>query len=233
VRIRIALAVLLAATTVLAPVAPAGAEPRQIRLDGVDVRLRADTRQVVTVNRTTGYHARISLWSLKDGRWQRLTQVTDGRIGYGGLVPGPRRRQNTGTTPLGTYPLPWAFGMHRRDAAWDLRYRKVRSGDFWVQDNGSKYYNRYRNKSQGGFRWWLPSDDPNSSERLTDYRSQYEWSIVIGFNPHQVRHRGSGIFLHVNGRGATAGCVSAPRWFIKSLMARLDPDKHPLIAIGR
>jgi L,D-peptidoglycan transpeptidase YkuD (ErfK/YbiS/YcfS/YnhG family) len=148
-------------------------------------------------------------------------------------VPGPRRHQNTGTTPLGTYGLPSAFGMHPRDDGWDLPYRRVRRGDFWVQDNRSPYYNRYRNQRQGGFRWWLPSSDPNSSERLTDYRSQYEWSIVTTFNSGQVRHRGSGIFLHVNGGGATAGCVSAPRWFVAALMARLDPDHRPVIAIGR
>ena len=102
-----------------------------------------------------------------------------------------------------------------------------------MQDNRSAYYNRYRNQRAGGFRWWLPASDPNSSERLTDYRSQYEWSIAIDFNRAQVRHRGSGIFLHVNGRGATAGCVSAPRRFIQVLMARLDPRYLPLIAIGR
>jgi L,D-peptidoglycan transpeptidase YkuD (ErfK/YbiS/YcfS/YnhG family) len=135
VRIRTALALLLGVVGLLVPVAPAVAAPDHVRLDGVDVALRAGTRQVVTVNRTSGYHARVSLWSLRDGHWRRLTQVTDGRIGYGGLVPGPRRRQNTGTTPLGTFELPWAFGMHRRDDSWDLRYRKVRSGDFWVQDN--------------------------------------------------------------------------------------------------
>ena len=91
-----------------------------------------------------------------------------------------------------------------------------------MQDNRSDYYNRYRNKSQGGFRWRLPASDPNSSERLTDYPKQYEFSIVTGFNyGAQVRHRGSGIFLHVNGKGATAGCVSAPRAFI------VKPDEPP------
>ena len=35
--------------------------------------------------------------------------------------------------------------------------------------------------------------------------------MVTDFNIKQVRHRGAGIFLHVNGAGATAGCVSAPR----------------------
>jgi len=234
-RILTALLVLISlfAIPVPAEAAPVQIQRSQVRLDGVDVRLRAGTTQVVTVNRTAGHHARVTLWAYADGRWQQRIRALDGRIGYGGLVPGPQRHQNTGTTPLGTYDLPWAFGMHRRDADWRIGYRKVRSGDFWVQDNRSAYYNRFRNQSQGGFRWWLPSSDPNASERLTDYRSQYEWSIVIDFNRGQVRHRGSGIFLHVNGSGATAGCVSAPRWFIERLMARLDPERRPLIAIGR
>ena len=78
------------------------------------------------------------------------------------------------------------------------------------------------------------SSDPNSSERLNDYPKQYEYSIVTSYNyAAQVRHRGSGIFLHVNGSGATAGCVSAPRWFLVKLMTRLDPHLVPLIAIGR
>ncbi|MDF1602945.1 L,D-transpeptidase family protein [Nocardioides sp. YIM 152315] len=230
--IRLLLALVVAAAVLLAP-APAGAERTEIRLDGVDVRLRDGTRQVVTVNRTAGYHARVTLWALTGDGWEQRMRATDGRIGYGGLVPGHRRRQNTGTTPSGTYDLPWAFGMHARDDAWDLPYRKVRRGDFWVQDNASPHYNRYRNQRQGGFRWWLPSSAANASERLTDYRSQYEWSIVMSFNRGQVRHRGAGIFLHVNGSGATAGCVSAPRWYIARLMKRLDPDHRPVIAIGR
>lgn len=230
--IRLVLALALAATALLVP-APAGAEPAHVRLDGVDVRLPEGTRQVVTVNRTAGYRARVTFWALTSDGWEARMRATDGRIGYGGLVVGHRRRQNTGTTPTGTYALPWAFGMHERDDAWRLRYRQVRRGDFWVQDNASAYYNRFRNRRQGGFRWWLPGGDPNASERLTDYRRQYEWSIVIGFNAGQVRHRGSGIFLHVNGRGATAGCVSAPRSFVARLMRRLDPDHRPVIAIGR
>ncbi|GAA1789151.1 L,D-transpeptidase family protein [Nocardioides hankookensis] len=213
--------------------APSEAVASTVRLDGVTVHLKDGTRQVVTVNRTDGHHARVTLWGYSDGRWQQRMQATDGRIGYGGLVVARHRRQGTGTTPLGTFGLPSAFGMHARDAAWALPYRQVRRGDFWVEDNGSRYYNRFRNQSQGGFRWWLPSSDPNASERLTDYRTQYEWSILVGFNRGQVRHRGAGIFLHVNGSGATAGCVSAPRWFIKRLMARLDPAYRPLIAIGR
>ena len=53
------------------------------------------------------------------------------------------------------------------------------------------------------------------------------------FNIGQVRHRGAGIFLHVNGKGATAGCVSVPRAFMRSMMAGLNPKRRPVIAIGR
>ena len=62
---------------------------------------------------------------------------------------------------------------------------------------------------------------------------QYEYSIVTSYNHDQVRHRGAGIFLHVNGRGATAGCVSAPRRLLVELMRRLNPDDHPVMAVGR
>ncbi|MDP2774634.1 MAG: hypothetical protein Q8O61_13865, partial [Nocardioides sp.] len=68
---------------------------------------------------------------------------------------------------------------------------------------------------------------------LTDYGRQYEYAVVVGFNTGQVRHRGSGIFLHVKGRGATAGTVSSPRRFLRALMNRLDPQRRPVIAVGR
>ncbi|RYP82622.1 hypothetical protein EKO23_21285 [Nocardioides guangzhouensis] len=222
---------LLLAGLLLTP-APA-AEAATVTLDGVSVRLRDGTRQVVTVNRTSGTYARVTLFRKKATGWTRVIQ-SPGRIGYGGLVVGTERRQGTGTTPLGTYRLLYTFGTHARASSWDLRHRTIRAGDYWVQDNRSRYYNRYRNKANGGFRWRLPSSDYNSSERLRDYPKQYEYSFVTSFNyAAQVRNRGSGIFLHVNGSGATAGCVSAQRWFIRSLMSRLEPGMVPLIAIGR
>jgi L,D-peptidoglycan transpeptidase YkuD (ErfK/YbiS/YcfS/YnhG family) len=223
----------LAVGAVLAGPAPsAGAAPADVTLDGVTVHLRKGTTQVVTVNRTKGYHARVTLWRREDGQWEKRLRAHDGRIGYNGLVRPRKRVQGSGKTPLGTFRLPWAFGMHAQRDGWDPSYRKVRKGDYWVLDNQSDHYNRYRNKRQGGFRWWLDSSDANASERLKDYPTQYEWAVVTSFNNQQVKHRGGAIFLHVNGSGATAGCVSAPRWWMKKLMSRLDQDRKPLIAIG-
>ena len=195
------------------------------------MRLRPGTRQVVAVDHTRGWHARVTLWTARHG-WQRVGGVRDGRTGYGGLVPAAQRQQGTGTTPLGTFGVTESFGLAARPAGTRLPFHRVRAGDYWVQDNRSGYYNQLRNRARGGFRWWL--DGYNGSERLRDYTGQYRWSVVIDFNrPDPVRHRGSGIFLHVNGSGATAGCVSVPRSFMGRAMRWLKPRLHPVVAIGR
>jgi len=209
------------------------ARVERVELGGVRVDLRPGTSQVVTVDHTHGVRATVSLWRLTTSGWKRQLTTRDGRTGYGGLVRGDRRVQGSGTTPLGTYGLTSTFGTHAPDARAALPHHRIRRGDFWVQDNASAFYNRLRNQRDGGFRWWLPSSHPDSSERLTDYRREYEWSIVTDFNAEQVRHRGSGIFLHVNGRGATAGCVSAPRRTIRALVRLLDPARVPVIGISR
>lgn len=231
--LRTLLSTLLLAAVVAVPTAAHSAAADTVRLGGVLVHLRPGTTQVVTVRHTHGTSARVSFWVLRHGVWKRRLPTADGRTGYGGLVAGARRHQGTGTTPLGTYGLISAFGTHHASASWHLPYRRIGPGDYWVEDNASPYYNRYRNRSQGGFRWWLPTSAENGSERLADYPRQYEYAIVLDYNREQVRHRGAGIFLHVNGRGATAGCVSAPRAFLRALMRRLDPADVPLIAIGR
>jgi hypothetical protein len=47
-----------------------------------------------------------------------------------------------------------------------------------------------------------------------------------------VPGRGAGIFLHVNGGGATAGRVSVPRATMDRFMSWISPSHHPRIAIG-
>jgi L,D-peptidoglycan transpeptidase YkuD (ErfK/YbiS/YcfS/YnhG family) len=102
-----------------------------------------------------------------------------------------------------------AFGINGSPGS-ALTYRHVKAGDFWVEDNNSAYYNSYRNVSQGGFDASLPLSDPNGSERLTNYPTQYGYSIVVNFNrapDRQTPYRGAGIFVHVRD-GATAGCIA-------------------------
>lgn len=201
-----------------------------VTLGDVLVHLHPGTQQVVTVKHTEGWHAHLTLWCHDGEQWQ-AEQEAPGRTGSGGLVPGADRVQGTATTPLGTFPLLEAFGTHESPAT-RLDYRQIGSGDFWVCDNSSEFYNRRRHQDDGGFRWELPAADPDASERLADYPVQYEYAINIGFNLDQVRRRGAAIFLHVDGDAATGGCVSGPRDFLRALFERLDPARVPLIAIG-
>ncbi|MFZ2012306.1 MAG: L,D-transpeptidase family protein [Nocardioides sp.] len=233
-KLGLALAPLPLVAALAAAPSPAHATIRHITLGGVRVALHDHTRQVVTVNHRRGYHAHIAFWVRREGHWHKVYDVSAGRIGYGGLVAPGKRVQGSGTTPLGTTRLITSFGRHPQATGWDLPYRQIRKGDFWVEDNRSAYYNRYRNQSQGGFRWWLSPSKVDSSERLRDFPVAYEFSVVTSYNyADQVRHRGAGIFLHVNGQGATAGCVSAPRWFLVAMLERLDPAQVPLMAVGR
>ncbi len=105
---------LLVPATATAAVAPL-ARADVVELGGVRVELREGTTQVVTVNHSGGVRARVSLWRLTGEVWRRQLTTADGRTGYGGLVPGDRRVQGTGATPLGTYGLPSTFGTHGAD----------------------------------------------------------------------------------------------------------------------
>ena len=154
------------AELVLAAALVSGGASATTTLDGVHVHLEPGTQQVVTVNHTDGYHARVAFWTLTGSGWKARFSADDGRIGYGGLVRGTRRKQGTGTTPLGTYGLPWAFGMAAADDHWKLRYRQVVPGDFWVEpvlvvdiETHGVGYQRLRQPSYRGLRADLkPSD---------------------------------------------------------------------------
>ncbi len=43
---------------------------------------------------------------------------------------------------------------------------------------------------------------------------------------------GGGIFLHVSGPGATAGCVSVPRDVMRRVLRWLDPAAEPVLVMG-
>jgi L,D-peptidoglycan transpeptidase YkuD (ErfK/YbiS/YcfS/YnhG family) len=194
-------------------------------LNGVRTTVGSKQRTVVVVNQKSKTYANTGFYVRINGKacsFQRMFLGTRSRLGYGGTVAGTQRKQGTGTTPRGTYTITSAFGLKADPGSW-VAYHRVKSGDYWVQDNKSKYYNTLRNKKAGGFRYWLPGSDKNGSERLTDYPGQYDYSLVINYNrpPNAVRNRGAGIFLHVKGKGATAGCVSISRKNMRTVLAYL------------
>jgi L,D-peptidoglycan transpeptidase YkuD (ErfK/YbiS/YcfS/YnhG family) len=190
----------------------------------------ADTgggRQLITAQaaRTDSTSGTLTWWDLRDGRWV-AAGTAPARFGANGLAEGGSRTQGTNTTPTGLYGLPFAFGTKAAPSGTRVAYRAVKDGSWWCQDNDSASYNRWVEP--------LPRDcRASESEHLVSYPTQYAYALVIGFNyDRPVRGRGAGIFLHVNGKAATAGCVSVPEDAMRRILQWAEPEKRPHIAIG-
>ena len=187
--------------------------------------------QVLTV-KAHGSYATVTAWTKSATGWHVTGGPWSGRVGTNGVVPGSQRKQGTDTTPGGTYTMTEAFGV-ASDPGTAMPYRHVGSDDWWVEDNRSQYYNQHRLGSQGGFDMSLPESDVNGSERLINHPTQYRYVVVINFNRWPATpYRGAGIFLHVNGSGSTAGCVSVPSSAMVTILRWLRPSAHPRIAIA-
>ncbi|MGY0022672.1 L,D-transpeptidase family protein [Streptomyces sp. cg35] len=184
--------------------------------------------QLVTAEapRTASTRGTVTWWDRRaDGRWVKAGSAP-ARFGAKGLVEGARRKQGTNTTPTGLYDLPFAFGNAAAPGGTSVTYRRVHNDSWWCQDNDARAYNRWTEPRPRDCR-------ASESEHLADYRTQYAHALVIGFNYHRpVRGRGAGIFLHVNGQGATAGCVSVPKDAMRRILAWARPGRAPHMAIG-
>ncbi|MFH8977322.1 L,D-transpeptidase [Streptomyces sp. NPDC017890] len=223
-------AVLLSASLLALGAAPAaGPGPRPLPARMADTG--GGTQLITAVAPSTGSaEGRVTWWERGgggrgDGRWVRAGSAP-ARFGAGGLADGATREQGTNTTPTGLYDLPYAFGIEAAPRGTSYRYRPVRQDSWWCQDNASRSYNRWTEPRPADCR-------AAEAEHLITYPAQYAHALVVGFNYHRpVRGRGAGIFLHVNGRGATAGCVSVPAQAMRRILRWADPAARPHIAIG-
>ncbi|WP_371774177.1 L,D-transpeptidase [Streptomyces sp. NBC_01438] len=218
---------LVAASALLALTALVGARPPADpplpgRLADTGGGSQLITAEASATGATTGT---VTWWSRRSGQW-----VAEGsapaRFGANGLAEGATRKQGTNTTPTGLYGLPYAFGVAAAPPGTRYPYRRVHNGSWWCQDNAARAYNRWVEPRPADCR-------ASEAEHLITYPAQYARALLVGFNYERpVRGRGAGIFLHVNGRGATAGCVSVPAAAMDRILAWADPSRRPHLAIG-
>ncbi|MFL1904337.1 L,D-transpeptidase [Streptomyces tauricus] len=202
--------------------APAGRAPLPERMADTGGGSQLITARAARTSSTTGT---VTWWNRRGGHWVRAGSAP-ARFGAKGLVEGGSRKQGTNTTPTGLYDLPYAFGIAPAPEGTRTPYRRVRDTSWWCQDNASRSYNRWTDPRPADCR-------AAESEHLISYKAQYAYALVVGFNyARPVRGRGAGIFLHVNGAGATAGCVSVPEDAMRRILNWADPDRDPHIAIG-
>lgn len=208
----------------LASLAARPAEPAPLpeRLADTGGGSQLITAEAPDTDSTTGT---VTWWDRRSGTWVRAGSAP-ARFGANGLTEGAARTQGTNTTPTGLYDLPYAFGAAAAPAGTRYPYRLVNERSWWCQDNASRAYNRWVEP--------LPADcRADEAEHLVAYGTQYARALVIGFNYHRpVRGRGAGIFLHVNGKGATAGCVSVPAADMDRILAWAELARRPHIAVG-
>ena len=188
-------------------------------------------------------HANLVAWQKSpDGTWQRVLDRVPARVGWNGFAWASRRVQNSGETPAGTFRLLRGFGIVRPPGV-SLRYRVVDASDWWPYDpHDPSTYNVLQPSRPRSARW-----RPSWAEHLATYRMQYRFAVVLDYNlPGGVHldgrqrvaaepantHKGGGIFLHVNGEGATAGCVSVTRPVMRAIVRWLDPTARPRIVMG-
>ena len=231
-------AVLLLLSTFVQP-AQAAISPAQLRV--------FDSRQVLVVTSTswTTSYAKLQTWEKRsDGVWIKPFGEMTARIGRNGFVLHASRKQNTGTTPAGNYRIKNTFGQAANPGT-KMPYRDVDSNDYWAYDpRDPKTYNILE-PYHSPYAYWRTTE----AERLAAYSTQYKYAAIIAYNlPTNVKwyeqyreHRtttpadvtkGGGIFLHVNGSGATAGCVSLYESSMLKVLKWLDPAKLPRIIMG-
>ncbi|MDH6217031.1 L,D-transpeptidase family protein [Streptomyces pseudovenezuelae] len=211
-----------ASLLVLGAAAPDATAPLPARMADTGGGSQLITAVASSTGSTTGT---VTWWDLRNGQWVKAGSAA-ARFGAKGLVEGASRKQSTNTTPTGLYDLPFAFGIKAAPSGTAYKYRPVHASSWWCEDNASSSYNRWTEPRPKDCR-------ATESEQLASYTTQYAYALVVGFNYHQrVRGRGAGIFLHVNGRGATAGCVSVPVDAMRRILTWVRPWSEPHIAIG-
>lgn len=104
--------------------------------------------QLITV-RASGSYATVTAWQKGSAGWKAQFSTTAGRVGSNGVTNGSTRRQNTYTTPNGTYTLTEGFGVQAGGTA--MPYTVVNSTHWWVEDPESKYYNQMHSAAGADF----------------------------------------------------------------------------------
>ena len=161
---------------------------------------------------------RLSLYNRQaDGSWKR---ALDTYCGYGrnGLKAWNLRQEGDQTTPIGSFPILFSFGIASNPGT-AMSWRDVTPYSYWSGEKES--YNT-----------WVESATPINGEHLSDYTICYKYAMAIGFNIQPtVYKRGSAIFLHCKNPAewGSAGCVSVEESAMISLLQQCHDGCYIMI----
>lgn len=210
-----------------------------------------DARQllVVTGNSWSSSYATLRTYQRgNDGVWRQAFAPMTARSGYAGWVWGSQRIQNSGTSPIGTYRLTTAFGLATNPGT-RIPYLHADQDDYMAGDpRDPATYNVWQTSASSTRTWRTGTA---TSERVGTYPVQYQYGLIIDYNRPAAStvtwstahreyvtsrptntHLGYSIYLHINGRGATAGCVSVTQSDELRVLRWLNPAMRPRIVMA-
>ncbi|WP_352923779.1 L,D-transpeptidase family protein [Peribacillus simplex] len=188
---------------------------------------RKGVSQVVSVTGKAMSDTKITIqtYEKKQGEWRRALKKMEGVIGKNGFTMS--KKEGDGKSPVGIYSFGTAFGSETKPAGMKMSYKKTNKYDYWIDDQTSIDYNKWKTyKGNPAGKW-------KSFERMN--HELYKYGAVINYNTNPViKGKGSAIFLHV-WRGdtkPTAGCTATAEKNVLSLLIWMDPVQKPHIVMG-
>lgn len=173
--------------------------------------------QLVIVSVDNKNYATVSLHTKNGSEWSDDFSVR-GRVGSAGIG---KQREGDKKTPTGIYRLHTPFGI-KSNPGCKLTYTKVNKNHYWGGKD-AKYYNRLVDASKvSGYK-------PGNAEHLISYGKVYNYCLAVGYNTECKVGKGSAIFIHCSGAGATAGCISIPENSMITLLKNLRSGAKVII----
>ena len=177
------------------------------------------------------------------GEWVRVLGPYQGRLGRNGLIWGlglhsnargaSIKKEGDGRSPAGVFDIGGLWVTHKTPVKHhsSIPYIKVGPNDLWITNtNDARYYNRHvRLDHPAKTEWELKeqmrqTDYPHSIKMLICHNTpERKGGVQVG--------RGSSIFFHIwrnEGKSPTAGCTSMEEKNLRTIIARLNPQRHPV-----
>lgn len=209
----------------------AGTEGLSYRLEGLEIKLvdkgndlwikeldaAKSSSQLVVASVYDGTYASVTMYSKNGDRWKE-DFTTIGRTGSKGIQ---KEKEGDKKSPSGIYGLHTPFGI-RTNPGCPMAYLQVTENHYWG-GSPDKYYNTMVDISES------PDYIAGTGEHIIDYGSVYNYCVAIDYNPEGVVGKGSAIFLHCQGKGTTAGCISIPESNMVYLLQHLRSDAKIII----
>ena len=162
----------------------------------------------------------LSLWNKGEDRYYLQWKTYNG-YGRNGLKEGTERKEGDGTTPLGAYPISFAFGFPS-SVNTKLPYKQIQKNSYWSGEKET--YNT-----------WVESNTKIAGERLYSYKICYDKALAIGFNQNPVVFgRGSAIFLHIKAPDTweSSGCITISKEAMEEMLPLLK-EKLSIITVQK